>query len=392
MSTIYQKIKDAAEKKRRSFVSLGSEDGTVSPTKLNQTLVQGSAGIGKKFINQSDALMEGFNDTLDEDGATFMDDFHTDFGNGPRYSSPSKFKSPAKKTAAEEAAEGLGAETPKDEKGTNGVEVVRTDREGSFQNEDGDKVRVTDIRTTTAGKKGKLTGQRKGAKMSNEDWKKYLANESAERKAERHAEDVKQGVRTKDEAAKVEDSVEMVTAPKDKTEVTPGTESNYNMGLYESRNVAAAQRVQRRHEKRVERQDDRAIRRYERKNPNSDQADATGSVRDAYARRDGTSTDKDPFNQATQSTKGRTTAETSETTGDGNVKGGQSHTTLDSQGKEVKKKAEANKTEAVPELTKEQILQAVKDGGMLGGSGPKYSKTTASPFKMHGSMYNKNKK
>jgi hypothetical protein len=47
----------------------------------------------------------------------------------------------------------------------------------------------------TAAKDGALKGQRKGAKMSDKGWAEYLKNESPERKAERHAEDVKLGIR-----------------------------------------------------------------------------------------------------------------------------------------------------------------------------------------------------
>ncbi len=75
---------------------------------------------------------------------------------------------------------------------------------------DKDKVKVGNTSTTTTvsagdmilnpgtkGKAGNLTSQRKGEKMSNAAWKKYLANESSERKAKRHAKDVELGIRQK---------------------------------------------------------------------------------------------------------------------------------------------------------------------------------------------------
>lgn len=71
----------------------------------------------------------------------------------------------------------------------------------------------------TAGKPGKLTGQRKGKKMSDAAWKKYLANESPERKAERQAEDVKLGIR--EEATKATPGTEGTPSTPDTT--TKGT-------------------------------------------------------------------------------------------------------------------------------------------------------------------------
>ena len=367
MSTIYQKIKDAAEKKRRSFVSLGSEDGTASPTKLNQTLVQGSAGIGKKFVNHADALMEGYNDTLDEDGATFMDDFHTDFS-GAKYRSPSKFKSPAKGKhgAAGEAGDAVAGKPPKDEKADNGVEVIRTDREGTFS-QDGNDVKVTDIRTTTAGKKGaEIT---KTGDFSKEwDTEKYgpysewIKKPGNQAKSDKFIKTKQEGTGEfePDEADKIEDSVEMVTTNQDKTEVTPGTEANYSMGLYESRNVAAGQGVQRRHKARVVGDNNKIVSKWRKRNKDADISTAPKSVQDAndfvYV---------SPFNQAVRSTKGRDTKATSETTPDGKVPAKQGSVPLDVNGKPIVKEGDSPDT---------------------------YKKTTASPFKMKGAMYNKNKK
>jgi len=81
--------------------------------------------------------------------------------------------------------------------------------------------------TTEVSKPGKVIGGGySGKKMSNEAWKKYLANETPEQKAKRHAREVKDGVR---EAATTETVVtkgEPVTTT-EKEQYTPQIQDKY---------------------------------------------------------------------------------------------------------------------------------------------------------------------
>ena len=286
MGTIYQKIKGAAEAKRRSFVSLGSEDGTVSPTKINQTLVEGSKGMGKKFVDHSNAVMDGYNSTINEAGASFGNNLITDFknkfkadsgsggskstesgsegtgaetttDNGVKpidpvadFKTPAKVKSPAKKTKAggpneKEIADALTKPGPS---------TTREDREGNFQNEAGEDIRVTDITTTTPGTKGVPDDyDGSGGYASKEDWAAFLETDKGK--------EYTRGIEGTPE--KIDKSVEMKTAEEKKEEVTPGTEKTYNMGWMESRNASRATNVQRRQANKTTRKNERLIKRFE---------------------------------------------------------------------------------------------------------------------------------
>ena len=209
MSTIYEKMKAHAEKKRRSFVSLGSEDGTVSPTKLNKTLVDGSQGLSKPFYNPANDLMDGFNSTVNETGMSYGEDLASDgdkldFGHGNKSNAPSvvKFNSPAK-DANKEAAEKLKSTT------------TRTKREENLSDVDGNALDVTDVVTITPGNGFEDSGEL----MSDEEYEKkkldpeYMKKEAEYLKKKEGAED------------KEEKSVEISKRPTENKEVTetPGT-------------------------------------------------------------------------------------------------------------------------------------------------------------------------
>ena len=114
--------------KQKTIMEKIAESRAKSPAKINTTLVIQSKGVGKKFTNHSKALMQGYNETIDEDGASFGEDLASDGKNDP-FDSVVEYSSPVK-SAASEAADAL---------------KTKTKREGNFQNEDGDALDVYDI-------------------------------------------------------------------------------------------------------------------------------------------------------------------------------------------------------------------------------------------------------
>ena len=307
MSNIYQKIKGKAGKLRKSYVSLGSEDGSVSPTKLNKTLVEGSKGISEKFVNHSDALMEGYNETINEDGASFGDDLASD-GNKDVFDGVSKYGSPAKNknTAAEEAAEKLKS--------------VRVKREGEFKNEAGDALDVYDTTTTTPGETDDYDGS--GGYASDEDWQKFLDSEDGKAYTEKYS-------------PKEEVTTEMNVRPEEKEETTPGEKADYNMGWMESRNAKKARRVQLRDDKKKTRQYNKIIKKFEKGGGSSSDERMSPEVRAAYAHftKDGS---ESKFDSAIGSTTGvNKPSETVVTKG--NEAGAEGAVTLDKDGKPITK-------------------------------------------------------
>ena len=92
----------------------------------------------------------------------------------------------------------------KEDKLPDGVTTSSEDL-GQMANDENHLVNVTKNTTTTpdySGSSGKVTGQMPGKKMSDEDWTKYLAGESAERKAARQKREADAGVREGYEPAK----------------------------------------------------------------------------------------------------------------------------------------------------------------------------------------------
>ena len=319
MSTIYQKIKGAADKKRRSFVSLESKDGTVSPTKLNQTLVNGSQGLSKKFVNHSNALMDGYESTLDADGATFGEDLNSDGKDQDFVEDITKYKSVAKADPETEAKEALKGKTTK------------TKRDGDFKNEDGDKLDVTDVVTLTPGE-DKVEDYSKewdvdaAGGLSYEEWIKKPGNKEKEDKFVESKTTPGEDVEEK--------SVEMTTSDEDKTVETPGTEKKYNMGWMESRNAKKATNVQRRQAKKETRQNERLIKKFEKTEGNSSDSERMSpEVRAAYAHFTEDKA-KTKFDSKIGSTSGRDTEGTSETSTN-TVQGSADAVVLDTDGKPV---------------------------------------------------------
>jgi len=386
MSTIYEKMKAHAEKKRRSFVSLGSEDGAVSPTKLNQTLVDGSKGLSKPFYNPTNDLMDGFNSTVNETGMSYGEDLASDgdkldFGSGNKSNAPSvvKFNSPAK-NANKEAAEKLKSTT------------TRTKREGNQSDIDGNALDVTDVVTLTPG--GIIDNDE--AQMSDEDWRKFTANETAQDKEDRKAAEIARGRREEDKEDK---SVEISKRPTENKEVTetPGTKSQYNMGLMETRNAKKARNKQFRSDKKLTKKYEKLIKKHEKtKGNNSESESMSPELRNAYAHfsKEGSS-ESNRFNQRVGTTKGVDTKGTSEEKiTAGFEPAAEGATVIDASGNPVENKKEEKSMaefKAAPSVTKFAGVVA----GALGKAaiGMAADKLTGGPkYKMRGPLYKNNKK
>ena len=383
MSTIYEKMKAHAEKKRRSFVSLGSEDGAVSPTKLNQTLVDGSKGLSKPFYNPTNDLMDGFNSTVNETGMSYGEDLASDgdkldFGSGNKSNAPSvvKFNSPAK-NANKEAAEKLKSTT------------TRTKREGNQSDIDGNALDVTDVVTLTPGNGFEDSGEL----MSNEEYEKkkldpeYMKKEAEYLKKKEGAED------------KEEKSVEISKRPTENKEVTetPGTKSQYNMGLMETRNAKKARNKQFRSDKKLTKKYEKLIKKHEKtKGNNSESESMSPELRNAYAHfsKEGSS-ESNRFNQRVGTTKGVDTKGTSEEKiTAGFEPAAEGATVIDASGNPVENKKEEKSMaefKAAPSVTKFAGVVA----GALGKAaiGMAADKLTGGPkYKMRGPLYKNNKK
>lgn len=359
MGTIYQKIKGAAEAKRRSFVSLGSEDGTVSPTKINQTLVEGSKGMGKKFVDHSNAVMDGYNSTINEAGASFGNNLITDFKNRFKadsgggsgkdgsvktaaekkkeadalaaengvkpidtvadFKTPAKVKSPARATAADEAAEGVkGTKTRR--KNPDGTDT-EYDYEGVASTVD-DVVNITKGEDVVGDYSTDWDEEKYG---SYKDWIKKPGNQA-------QSDKFMKSITTPGEDKEVK-SVEInpLDEKKEETTETPGTEKTYNMGWMESRNASRATNVQRRQANKTTRKNERLIKRFENAadGNNKDTKRMPPEVRGAYEHF--SNPDKRTnFDSPISTHSGRDKAATSETVVEEGPKSGKGKPKIDS--------------------------------------------------------------
>ena len=289
--SIYEKIKESQGQSTAKIISI---------------VVDQSKGIGKKFVNHSKALMQGYDETLDEDGASYGEDLASDGKDDP-FDSVVEYSSPVKKTASDEAAEAL-------------MNTTKVKREGEFKNEGGDALDVYDITTTTPGEVDDYDGS--GGYMSDEDWTKFLDSDQGQEY-------------TKKYSPQEEKSVEMNVRPEEKEETTPGEKADYNMGWMESRNAKRARRVQHRDNKKKTRQMSRLIKKFERKGGNKDSESMSPEVRAAYAHftKDGATSKFDkPIGSTTGVNKPSETKITK-----GNEAGAEGAVTLDKDGKPVTK-------------------------------------------------------
>ena len=339
--------------KQKTIMEKVAESRAKSVAKINTTLVEQSKGIGKKFVNHSKALMQGYNETIDEDGASFGEDLASDGKNDP-FDSVVEYSSPVK-NAADEAAEALKGNTTK------------VKREGDFANESGDALDVYDITTTIPGEVDDYDGS--GGYMSDEDWKAFLETDQGKAYTEKHS-------------PKEEKSVEMNVRPEEKEEVKEGEKANYNMGWMESRNAKRARRVQLRDDKKKTRQYNRLIKKFEKKGGSSDSENMPPEVRAAYAHfKEGGATSKfdTPIGSTTGVNKPSETIVTK-----GNEAAAEGAVTLDSSGNPVEKKKE----EAPP--TKFLGAGALGMAGkalIKSGAGKKLLKGAAGALGLGGIMY-----
>jgi hypothetical protein len=364
MGTIYQKIKGAAEAKRRSFVSLGSEDGTVSPTKINQTLVEGSKGMGKKFVDHSNAVMDGFNSTINEAGASFGNNIITDFKNKFKADSGGDSgKDGSVKTAAEKkkeadalaAAGGVedinavltnlgfpgGVKSPaknaKDEaaEGLKGKKTRRKNPDGTDAEYDYEGVASTvdDVVNITKGEDvvgdySKEWDKEAAGGLDYADWIKVEGNKAKEDK-------FVESKTTPGEDKEVK-SVEInpIDEKKEETTETPGTKKTYNMGWMETRNTARAIRRKAMSDRNTTRRNERIIKRFENSGGTSDSERMAPEVRGAYEHF--SNPDKrTKFDSPISTHTGRDRAATSETVVKEGPKSGEGKTKINSEGVET---------------------------------------------------------
>lgn len=327
MSTIYQKIK-GAEKLRKSFVSLESKDGTVSPTKINSTLVEGSKGMGKKFVNHSNALMDGYETTLNEDGASYGDSIKSDgkgdtpFDGFKKFLPITKYKSVAKNDPEAEAKKALG-----------GSKTTKTKREGDFMNEGGDALDVTDVVTLTPGETkvedySKEWDKEAAGGLDYAEWIKQPGNQEKEDKFV--------ASKTTTTPDKEDKSVEMKTSEEDTEVKTPGGKKSYNMGWMESRNASRALETQAKSAKKVTKRNQNLIKKFEKGGGNSESESMSPELRAAYAHFQAPTDKKSKFETKIGSTSGRDTKGTSETK-TANVKGKDGAIKLGPDGKPIVK-------------------------------------------------------
>ena len=144
-------------------------------------------------------------------------------------------------------------------------EAVSNETSLSFDGKGG-AAGVKETTTTIKGKEGKaavagkVTGQMPGKKMSDADWKKYLANESAEKKAARHKREEEAGVREKgtDAVDGTPDKVVKTKAKGDtfrKSEGDAQTPFERRQALRAAKRVARAQKAEQRKTDRLDRKE-----------------------------------------------------------------------------------------------------------------------------------------
>ena len=146
--------------------------------------------------------------------------------------------------------------------------------------DDGTDDAFGDVTETTVTKQGKVIGGGYEDKMSDEDWKKYLANETPEQKKKRLEREVKDGVR---EATTVDTSHAFTPrTEKVKEPGTPGTPDKYNMGYYESMDTKWGAGVRNRGRKKLGRILNREGKKFDRKGAIDPSTGKSFESKDAY--------------------------------------------------------------------------------------------------------------
>ncbi len=244
MGTIYEKIKAASALKANAALIAGAADA--APT--FQSL---STNGGKKPVKSEDVdTTEETKDDNEVDDVVETDEDNENIVDGATEaaSSVATYKSPSKIISALK----YGKSPAKNVKN----EIKKSMGKGFVGDKFGD---VTETTTTTEGGRTNTSYENQ---MSNEDWIKYLENETEDQKAKRYEREEADGHRTASTVDKKYD----VKENEEKVETTtPGTKSNYNMGWAESVNAKWAEGVQRRDAKQNLRQYNRELKRFDRK-------------------------------------------------------------------------------------------------------------------------------
>lgn len=146
--------------------------------------------------------------------------------------------------------------------------------------DDGTDDAFGDVTETTVTKPGAVIGGGYEDKMSDEEWKKYLANETPDQKEKRLAREVKDGVR---EATTVDTSHAFTPrTEKVKKPGTPGTPDKYNMGYYESMDTKWGAGVRNRGRKKLGRILNREGKKFDKKGAIDPSTGKSFKSKDAY--------------------------------------------------------------------------------------------------------------
>jgi hypothetical protein len=232
MGTIYEKIKKSSAFKANAALISGAADA--APTYQDLSTKGGKKPVKSEPVKTNEEKKD--DTSVDEVVNTEENNENIVDGAGATGAAPAaaKYASPAKNV--------------KDE-------IKKSMGKGFVGDKFGD---VTETTTTTAGGR---TGTSYENQKSNEDWIKYLENETDEQRKSRYEREEADGHRT---ASTVNKKYEVKENEEKVETTTPGTKSNYNMGWAESVNAKWAEGVQRRDAKQDLRQYNKELKRFDK--------------------------------------------------------------------------------------------------------------------------------
>ena len=306
MGNIYEKIKAASALKANAALIAGAAD--TAPTYQDLSTKGGKKPVKSKPVDtneeaKDDASVDDVVNT-DENNENIVDGA-ADAGGA----SPAEYKAPAKIISALKYGR-TPAKNVKDE-------IKKSMGKGFVGDKFGD---VTETTTTSV---GEVKGPGYENKMSNEDWIKYLENETDEQRQKRYKREEDDGHR---EASTVDKKYDVKENKEDVTTTTPGEKSNYNMGWAASVNAKWAEGVQKRDANQDLRQFNKYSKKFDKKGKNTinpttgkpftsatEYADfRMGKSEDRKS--DGTIDATQEFNQALNTRRGRDKAPETKTT------------------------------------------------------------------------------
>lgn len=296
MGTIYEKIKAASALKANAALIQGAADA--APTFQDFSTKGGKKPVKSEDVNTD----EETKDDTSVDDVVGTDENNENIVDGAADVAPTKIISALK----------YGKSPAKNVKD----EIKKSMGKGFVGDKFGD---VTETTTTTAGGRTDTSYENQ---MSDEDWIKYLENETEDQKTKRYEREEADGHRTSSTVDKKYD----VKENEEKVETkTPGTKSNYNMGWAASVNAKWAEGVQKRDANQDLRQFNKYSKKFDKKgkntiNPTTGKPFTTATEyadfrmgKSEDRKSDGTIDATQEFNQGIGTRRGRDTAGKTET-------------------------------------------------------------------------------